>query len=94
MGGDNYRKKHRRQDVKYLEVEAEKPLVGDWLWDGQWERPPEAGTSTGLRSEYQWDCVSSTGETHFLKDLWSCAPRDTESLKAWLVGQTWCLKEY
>ena len=35
MGGDNYRKKHRRQHVKCLEVEAEKPLVGDWLWDGQ-----------------------------------------------------------
>lgn len=28
MGGDNYRKEYRRQHVKCLEVEAEKPLVG------------------------------------------------------------------
>lgn len=36
MGGDNYRKDHRRQYVKYLELEAEKlpkwRPVGHWLW--------------------------------------------------------------
>lgn len=47
------RKEYRRQHVKCLEVEAEKPLVGLTL--GRAVRaPPEAGTSTGLRSEYQW----------------------------------------
>ena len=34
LGGDNYRKEHRRQCVKYLEVEAEKlPLNGDLSYE-------------------------------------------------------------
>lgn len=33
MGGDNYRKEHRKQYVKCLRVEAEKLLLNGDLWE-------------------------------------------------------------